>query len=112
MWVFHFKSLVIVTPRYLILSTFFLTLYPQVCKISDIKKKTVTSMCIRTSWKMNLQIKSQSGHSILVAHMTKINPTVSENLCLSCKVLETVKHYLYDCDMYEEERDTLEQHSE
>ena len=48
------------------------------------------------------------GHSTLNGHMSKINANVSE-LCSTCKVPETVEHYLYDCDNYKEDRMILDQ---
>ena len=48
------------------------------------------------------------GHSRLNSHQAKINPNQT-NECSKCKVPETVEHYLFDCDMYKEEREELEE---
>ena len=48
------------------------------------------------------------GHSRLNSHQAKLNPNKSE-LCDECKVPESVEHYLFDCDKYEEERKELEE---
>ena len=42
------------------------------------------------------------GHSRLNGHQAKLNPNKSE-MCDKCKVSESVEHYLFDCDRYEEE---------
>ena len=39
--------------------------------------------------------------------MSKIDNTKSE-LCDTCKVKETINHYIYDCDTYDEDRKMLE----
>ena len=48
------------------------------------------------------------GHSKLNGHQAKLNPNKSE-MCDKCKVPESVEHYLFDCDKYEEERKELEE---
>ena len=48
------------------------------------------------------------GHSKLNGHQAKLNPNKSE-MCDKCKVTESVEHYLFDCDKYEEERKELEE---
>ena len=48
------------------------------------------------------------GHSRLNSHQAKLNPNKSE-LCDECKVPESVEHYLFDCDKFEEERKDLEE---
>ena len=47
----------------------------------------------------------------LNSHQAKLNPNQSE-LCDQCKVPETVEHYLFDCDIYEEMRKELEESME
>ena len=48
------------------------------------------------------------GHSRLNSHQAKLNSNKSE-LCDERKVQESVEHYLFDCDKYEEERKELEE---
>ena len=51
------------------------------------------------------------GHSRLNSHQAKLNLNQSK-LCDQCKVPETDEHYLFDCDIYEEERKELEESME
>ena len=48
-----------------------------------------------------------SGHTRLNNHRAKIDKTASL-MCDMCKVPEDTEHYLFHCDAYQEERDTLE----
>ena len=48
-----------------------------------------------------------SGNSYLHYMIPKIDNTKSE-LCDTCKVKETINHYIYDCDSYDEDRKMLE----
>ena len=48
-----------------------------------------------------------SGNSYLNYMIPKIDNTKSE-LCDTCKVKETINHYIYDCDTYDEDRQMLE----
>ena len=43
------------------------------------------------------------GHTRLNSHQAKINPNQTD-VCSRCNVPETVEHYLFDCDMYKEQR--------
>lgn len=43
------------------------------------------------------------GHSQLNYHLSKINNNKSQ-LCLTCKVPETMEHFLFDCLTYKEEK--------
>ena len=42
------------------------------------------------------------------SHQAKINPDQSE-LCMFCKVPETVEHYIFDCELYANERKEMEE---
>ena len=48
-----------------------------------------------------------SGHTRLNNHRAKIDKTASR-MCDTCKVPEDTEHYLFCCDAYQEETDTLE----
>ena len=48
-----------------------------------------------------------SGSSYLNNMIPKIDNTKSE-LCDTCIVKETINHYIYDCDTYDEDRKMLE----
>ena len=45
-----------------------------------------------------------TGHTNLNYMIAKIDNTKSE-LCDTCKVKESISHYLYDCKIYEEDID-------
>ena len=47
-----------------------------------------------------------SGHSRLNGHQAKISQNQSE-LCAECKVSETIEHFIFDCDIYSDERKEL-----
>ena len=38
-----------------------------------------------------------TGHVVLNKYKSRIDTKISK-LCSSCKVLETLEHFLYDCD--------------
>ena len=52
---------------------------------------------------MNLLISGNSNLNYMIA---KIDNTKSE-LCDTCKVKETINHFIYDCETYGEDRNVL-----
>ena len=46
------------------------------------------------------------GHSLLHDHREKINSSLS-NLCDECQVPETIEHFLFDCEKYSGQRESL-----
>ncbi|KAI8498547.1 hypothetical protein Bbelb_237490 [Branchiostoma belcheri] len=49
-----------------------------------------------------------SGHTRLNEMNYRVNPECTSNTCEHCRKVETIDHYLWECEKYEEQRNVLE----
>ena len=78
-------------------------------KVQVIVPKAGKAFVVKSEERKVTRVMNQliSGNSNLNYMISKIDNTKSE-LCYTCKVKETINHYIYDCDAYDENRKMLE----
>ena len=78
-------------------------------KVQEIVPKAVKAFVVKSEDRKVTRVMNQliSGISNLNYMLSKIDNIKSE-LCDTCKVKETINHYIYDCDTYDEDRKMLE----
>ena len=78
-------------------------------KVQEIVPKAGKAFVVKSEERKVTRVMNQliSGNSNLNYMISKIDNTKSE-LCDTCKVKETINHYIYDCNTYDEDRKMLE----
>ena len=78
-------------------------------KVQEIIPKAGSAFIVKSEERRITKVINQliTGHTNLNYMIAKIDNTKSE-LCDTCKVKESISHYLYDCKIYEEDRKVLE----
>ena len=78
-------------------------------KVQEIIPKAGSAFIVKSEERRITKVINQliTGHTYLNYMIAKIDNTKSE-LCDTCKVKESISHYLYDCKIYEEDRKVLE----